>query len=144
MVDHALEVRAAFVHRRIPLRPSHLKVDQATGKVLRPSSAAFSPDEDGLSVYLDSVLAARRVALPALRTKPEQALAGLDEAAITDAGLSVAADPDGLDPNTDRGAAHALIKGWEAMSKREVAVAKDALACACFCTLPDQWPHPVG
>ena len=145
MADLAIAGRAPHVHRRIPLRQSHMKVDQATGKAVRPSSAAFAPDKDGLSVYLHSALEQRGVELSVVRTNPEQAIAGLEESSIKDAGLFVQLDPDGGDVNQDRGAAHALVKGWEGMSKGQAAVAKDTLACACFCTYPGgAWPHPVS
>ena len=39
-------------HRRVPYRPSMLTIDQVTQKIIGVTSAAFRPDNDGLSFYV--------------------------------------------------------------------------------------------
>lgn len=126
------------LHRRVPLDPNLLARDQVTGHVLGPSSAAFRPgrDEDGLSVYRDRLLRAlghgpARIA--AAGSKPS-VVAGLAAGAVDACGLAVLDDPLG-DPQ-DIGPAHALVTGWNGLTRSQARRAAKALADAAVCTHP--------
>lgn len=129
-------------HHRVPRQPSFLKRDQVTGVVIGPSSAAFAPHpgEDGLSVYRDNRLradgyGARHVAEAG---RVASLAVGFTDAVVLDQALRVTQDPQpepaGIGP------AHALIQGWEQLSRAKVREAARALAGSASCTHPDcEW-----
>lgn len=82
-----------------------------------PTSASFrvQDDEDGLSLYLESVLVAAGLDATAVVSAPMNAVAALPAQAIRSVGLGVVRDPfpdDVPDPAHPRHAAHALAVGW--------------------------------
>src|SRR3712207_6513705 len=101
-----------YVHRRIPVRPQLLQVDQATSEIVRPSSAAFEPDEDGLSVYIHAKLKRLGLRPSDVRTAADQVVAGLRERDISSVNLALQAQEDLDDPHL-RGKAHGLLQGWD-------------------------------
>lgn len=124
-------------HRRVPLVPSMLSKDQATGKVLRPTSGAFRPDrdEDGLSVYSQLLLGpGLGPADVAAAGRTASAVAGLREDVVTGLGLHFVSDP------TDEeaiGHAHELIQGWAGLSVSAVRKRARDLANSALCTHPE-------
>lgn len=93
-----------------------VRVDQLTLK-RSPTSASFrlQDGEDGLSLYLESVLAAADLAATAVASAPMNAVAALPARAIRAAGLGLVRDPfpdDVPDPDHPRHSAHALAVGW--------------------------------
>lgn len=108
-------------------------------QVLYPSSAAFLPDpnEDGLSVYRDSLLiecgcGAAAVAAAGLKAAT---VAGLADAVLTSTDLHVTSDPQ-PEP-ADIGPAHALIQGWAGLSGKEARNRARALARSSCCLHPE-------
>ena len=93
-----------------------VRVDQLTLNQ-SPTSASFrfQDGEDGLSFYLESVLAAGDLDARAVVSAPMNAVAALPAHAIRSAELGLVRDPfpdDVLDPDHPRHAAHALAVGW--------------------------------
>ncbi|MDX2702165.1 hypothetical protein PV350_04800 [Streptomyces sp. PA03-6a] len=121
-----------LVLRWVPaFNPSLMVRDSDTGEVIGPSSAAFSPDTDGTSVYLDSVVQEEgldpadvtHAETDSVWTLPVDQVRGLD--------LGVRRDPwprDVGDPDHPRYAAHALITGLLEMSKKQRIRAQKGLA----------------
>jgi len=122
-------------HRRIHHQPNMLSVDQATQLVLRPTSAAFDPDDDGLSVYLDAELQVLGLGPRDVRAVASQLVAGLTQKMIDDAGLTLVEAPD-LDDQHPRGPAHALLQGWEGLSLKKRKAKSRALSQSAPCTYP--------
>lgn len=113
-----------ILYRRIPNVASadFMTTDEQTGE-RRPSSGAFEPDEDGVSVYIDRVLRAYRLSHEALVEEPFHGVVSLLAADISadGSGLSLVSDPwpkDVDDPKHDRNAAHALVKGLADLGKK--------------------------
>lgn len=93
-----------------------VSIDQVTRERV-PTSASFrvQADEDGLSLYLESVLGAAGLDANAVVAAPMNAVAALRAQAIRALGLGVVRDPfpaDVPDPDHPRHAAHALAVGW--------------------------------
>ena len=110
--------------------PNMLVVDAVTG-TRRPSSGAFMPDDDGLSVYLDSILKARGCGAKALVVQPTNLVVSLPVSEISRCGLRIEPDPfpkDVPDPGHCRHAAHALIVGWDHLSNGQRKRTQRALA----------------
>lgn len=81
----------------------------------RPSSGAYKPDADGLSVYMLGVLTAHRLPVSAVRARDDDAVYGHEVADLYALALSLRPDPypAGVpDPAAPRHVAHALVLGW--------------------------------
>lgn len=102
--------------------PNMIAVDVLTGD-RRPSSGAFKPDEDGVSVFREAVLAASQLTSADVITSPQNLVVALSVAEVrTISPLDVRDDPwpvDVPDPAHPRYAAHALITGWGGLGKSE-------------------------
>jgi hypothetical protein len=120
------------VHRRIGRGPEMVAVDTITGR-RRPSSGAFKPDNDGVSVYRESTLVGVGLGWRDLLVTNSQLIVSLEVADVrTLAHLDVTPDPwpaDIPDPTHARNAAHALIVGWGELSKNQRLTVQRALAC---------------
>lgn len=113
-------------HRLAAPTADMIAVDQATG-ARRPSSGAFKPDSDGVSVYSQWAMTARDLQLGHLLRRDGNLLVGLDVNEIrTLDGLNVVGDPwpeDIEDPQEaahPRNAAHALITGLPETKKARI------------------------
>jgi len=111
------------VYRRLAHgRVEFVSTDALTGE-RRPSSGAFRPDEDGVSIYRDAKLRDSGLGPQDILTKPENLVVSLevqDIRAIVP--LDVKDDPwpaDIPEPGHPRNGAHALITGWDGLSKGE-------------------------
>lgn len=125
-------------HRRVLFDPNLLSRDQVTGRVLRPSSAAFRPSagEDGLSVYRHHLLAQLGIGLERIVALEigGGVVGGLAAADIAVHGLQIRDDPVGQPP--DIGPAHAILIGWSSWSRKQVRRVAKALADCAVCTHP--------
>lgn len=111
------------VYRRLSDNgPNMIAVDVLTG-TRRPTSGAFKPDDDGVSVYRESLL--RRGSLTAVDVvrAPQNLVVAVPVGAVRSIRpLGVRDDPwpTGIpDEDHPRNAAHALIKGWNGLSRGE-------------------------
>jgi hypothetical protein len=98
-----------------------IAVDALTG-VRRPSTAAFQPDEDGVSVYRFSLLLAAGLTPADLCMKPGHLVVGLSVEDVRRLELGVREDSwpaDVEDPSHPRHGAHALITGLEQLARGE-------------------------
>lgn len=110
-------------------------VDPLTG-TRRPTTGAFrvKPGEDGLSVYREQVLATSGLTAADIVTGPQNLVVGVaigDVRAIPP--LDVRDDPwpaDVPDPTHPRNGAHALVVGWDALSRSERRARQVALVSA--------------
>jgi hypothetical protein len=112
--------------------PNMVVVDQLTG-ARRPSSGAFKPDVDGVSVYRRSRLVAKRLTEADLVRAPQNLVVELGIGEIRClARLDVKDDPWPADtlvePRHPRQAAHALIVGWDGLSRGEKRARQQTLA----------------
>ncbi len=110
------------VLRRIPDAGRNMLAEDVMTGERRPSSGAFKPDKDGLSVYLESTLSANALGPADLVMKTGNLVVRIPVGDVRSVDLDVVADPWPKDvPEADhpRNAAHALITGWEGMSKNE-------------------------
>lgn len=126
-------------HRRVPLDPNLLVHDMVSQRVLYPSSAAFAPDpgEDGLSVYRESLLTecgcdAAAVAGAGIK---KATVAGVTDVVVNSTDLHITPDPQ-PEP-ADIGPAHALIQGWDGLSRKEARNRARALARSSCCLHPE-------
>lgn len=104
--------------------PDQYAVDQVTGE-RRPTSAAFKPKrgEDGLSVYRRSKLAEDALDASDVAMRPEHVVFSVTVADVRTLKLGVRDDewpPDIPDADHPRNRAHALVVGWENMTRGEV------------------------
>lgn len=104
--------------------PDQYAVDQETGERW-PTSAAFKPKrgEDGLSVYRHSKLAEDGLDASGVAMRPEHVVFGVTVADVRTLKLGVRDDewPSGIpDADHPRNRAHALVVGWENMTRGEV------------------------
>lgn len=111
--------------------PNMIAVDVLTG-ARRPSSGAFKPDDDGVSVYRESLLQRDSLEAVDVVRAPQNLVVALPVGAVRSIRpLGVRDDPwpTGI-PNEDhpRNAAHALIKGWNGLSTGERRRRQRALA----------------
>lgn len=110
-----------ILYRRLPNgTPDMVSVDQLTG-ARRPSTAAFKPDADGISVYRHAVLTHGGLGPNALVRSPLNLVVAIDVGDVRSIGLGVHDDPWPRDiPEEDhpRNAAHALITGFTGLSQR--------------------------
>ena len=99
-----------------------MATDSVTG-TQRPSSGAFMPDGDGVSVYRETLLRQAGLTPADLVRGAGNLVVGLPVGEIREiARLEVADDPwpaDADDPEHPRNGAHALIVGWAGLSKNE-------------------------
>jgi hypothetical protein len=110
------------VLRRIPNSgPDMLRSDLVTGE-RRPSSGAFKPDEDGISVFREGVLQAVGLGPSAIVRNPQNVVVRLpvsDVRAVDSLDVVDAAWPSYVeDPDNPCYVAHALIVGWEGLGKK--------------------------
>lgn len=114
--------------------PNMFKIDSATG-IERPTSAAFKYQNDGLSVFREKILVANDLNYRDIILKPGQVVASLHVEQIRSCnGLGVCNDPwpKGIpDENHKRNAAHALVVGWNSLSKLEAKAHQRFLAKNC-------------
>lgn len=129
--DPAISDDDSVLRRLSDSGPSMLRIDVATGE-RRPTSGAFKPDQDGVSVYRESLLTARNLTSADLVRSPLNLVIGLDIGDIrSTARLGVRDDPwpaDIDDPQHPRNAAHALIVGWSGLTKSQRRERQRALA----------------
>lgn len=103
--------------------PHQYAFDEETGERW-PTSAAFKPkpDEDGLSVYRQSKLAEVALDASAVATAPEHVVFGVNAGDVRSIKLGVRDDAwpsDVLDPEHPRNGAHALVIGWNDLTRGE-------------------------
>lgn len=102
--------------------PDMLKTDSVSG-IQRPTSAAFSFQKDGLSVYRNKKLKEFHLNPIDILSGPDQIVVSLTVTQVRECnGLGVCDDPwpKGIrDQEHIRNAAHALIVGWQSLSRRE-------------------------
>ncbi len=116
-------------------RPSMVYVDPLTNQ-RRPSSGSFAvkKDEDGLSVYREQVLSQNGLTAAAVVTSPTNLVVALEVHDIRSIRpLNVRDDPwptDIPDTTHPRNAAHALITGWQGLSRSERKERQNALVNA--------------
>lgn len=113
------------LYRRLSrTNPDQYATDSVTGES-RPTSAAFLPKsgEDGLSVFRHARLAAAGLDASAVALEAKHSVFGLRTDEVRSLKLGVRDDPwpkDIPDADHPRNGAHALIVGWDAMSRSEV------------------------
>jgi hypothetical protein len=101
--------------------PNMIAVDELTG-TRRPTSGAFAPDEDGVSVYVEAVLAARDLTAKDIVRAAQNVVASIEVREIRALDLDIKPDPwppDSDDPDHPRNAAHALIVGLELLGAKQ-------------------------
>lgn len=121
-----------ILYRRIP-NASFMVIDELT-QVRRPTSAVFSPDKDGLSVYIESILSQHKLCERDVQTRPGSGVLSLVVADVRAEGLGVT--PDAWPEETDdpahlRNAAHALVVGFRSLSKGQRKLKQYALIKKC-------------
>lgn len=113
---------AEIIYRRLfDASEAFVAVDQITGE-RRPSSGAFKPDADGVSVYRHDVLARHGLTSRDLRHASVNLVVRLTCSDVRSIELDVRSDPwpnDVDDPKHPRNAAHALITGWEGLGTKQ-------------------------
>lgn len=101
------------------LFPSWVSVDQITGE-RRPTSAAFEPDDEGLSIYRETILIEHGLGASDLTRSPSDPVVGFTAADVRSLGLRVIPDAwpkDVPDLTHPKHAAHALIRGLEQLGR---------------------------
>ncbi len=99
--------------------PSMVAVDLETGE-RRPTSGAFKPDDDGVSVFRRGLLHAAGLGPDDVIKNPWNLVVSVDVGDIRSIGLGARDDPwpsDIDEPEHPRNAAHALIVGLERLSR---------------------------
>jgi hypothetical protein len=131
------------LYRRLPFDDQNWLVrDSITGEPVRPTSGAFQPDSDGLSVYRKSILNSQKPPLgPAdVAMTSENVIISFTAGQVRSISLGINDDPwpqDVPDPKHPRNAAHALVIGWEELGKKaRIRRQKD------FANLAFQFVHP--
>ena len=120
------------VYRRLSdTGPSMVYIDPVTGEQ-RPTSGAFKPDADGVSVYSKTAMAAVGVELSDLFVRAGNVVVELPVAAVraSEQPLDAVADPwpaDIPEPDHPRNAAHALVVGFDGLTKGQRKRAQDHL-----------------
>ena len=108
------------LNRRLSDESPNMVVVDALSGARRPSSGAFKPDDDGVSVYREGVLRSRGLTAADLVVRPGNLVVSLPVGAVRAISLGVRDDPwpRGIpDPDHPRNAAHALIVGWDGLGK---------------------------
>jgi hypothetical protein len=88
----------------------------------RPSSGAFKPDDDGVSVYRLMVLTEAGLTPDDVVREPLNVVVGLGAGDVRSLGLGIRNDPwpqDIDEPEHPRNVAHALITGLELLGKKQ-------------------------
>ncbi len=117
--DPAIPSSDALYRRLSDSGPNMVAVDLETGE-RRPTSGAFKPDEDGVSVYRRGLLSAAGLGPDDIVRKPWNLVVSVDVGDIRSIGLGARDDPwrpDLDEPEHPRNAAHALITGLERLSR---------------------------
>ena len=113
---------AEIIYRRLyDASEAFVAVDQITGE-RRPSSGAFKPDADGVSVYRHDSLERHGLTARDLLHTPINLVVRMACSDVRSIELDVMSDPwpsDVDDPTHPRNAAHALITGWEGLGTKE-------------------------
>ncbi len=112
--------------------PNMIAVDAVT-RTRRPSTAAFKPDADGVSVYRLSLLEQSGLGPADVCVRAGQLVVGLLVADVRRTRLGVRDDPwppDVEDSGHPRHGAHALITGLEGLTKAERKRRQTALVTA--------------
>jgi len=108
------------VYRRLSdSGPNMVRVDLETGE-RRPSSGAFRPDADGVSVYRRSVLEEGGLGASDVVRNPWNLVVSVNVGEVRSIELGVRDDAwpaDIVEPTHPRNAAHALITGLERLGK---------------------------
>ncbi len=124
--DDDIALRRVFDAHKI----NFVKVDAVTHE-RRASSAAFRFDDDGMSVYLNSILQQRNLDAQAVITQPFNAVAGVTVRSIRQLQIGITRDPypaSEPDPTHVRHAAHCLITVAAGRSNNDVRKLCQALA----------------
>lgn len=113
-----------IVYRRLSYSGGAWIQRDSDGKLLRPVSGGFQPDDDGLSVFRRSILQAQHPPLGpdvvALRSGDIVVGFTAGDARTLHLGVKDDAWPqDVTDPDHPRYVAHALIVGWHGLSKKK-------------------------
>lgn len=112
-----------------------LLTDEATGNRM-VSSGAFVMDEDGCSVYIESLLLAEELGPEALVDEPQNVVISVTVETVIAADLGVHPDPLPVGPGDHRrNAAHGLIKNIKGLTKKPEYRARKALAAAAVFVL---------
>jgi hypothetical protein len=101
--------------------PSMIAMDLVTGE-RRPTSGAFKPDDDGISVYRRSLLELAGLGPQHVVRTPLNVVVGVQVKDLRDIELDVRDDPwpsDIDEAEHPRNAAHALITGLETLGKNQ-------------------------
>jgi hypothetical protein len=102
--------------------PNMVTIDRTTG-LGRPSSGAFKPDDDGVSVFRESVLRRHHLSADVVADRSiGQLIATIRVGQVRQESLGVRDDswpPEVPDPSHPKWEAHALIVGFEGLSKNE-------------------------
>lgn len=118
--DETIPNREVLYRRLSDPGSSMVAIDQVTG-ARRPSSGAFKPDADGVSVYRRQLLEQAGLGPEALITAPQNLVVGVEVGDVRSIGLGAWNDSwpaDVPDPQHPRNAAHALITGLEHLGKK--------------------------
>ncbi len=119
--DPAIPDSDTLYRRLSDAGPSMVAVDLETGE-RRPTSGAFKPDEDGVSVYRRGLLDAAGLGPDDVVRNPWNLVVSVDVGDIRSIRLGACDDPwpaDIDEPEHARNAAHALITGLERLAKNE-------------------------
>ena len=120
------------VYRRLSdTGPSMVYIDPVTGEQ-RPTSGAFKPDADGVSVYSRMAMSAVGVEPADLLVRSGNVVVELPVSAVRDSEppLDAVGDPwpaDIPEPDHPRNAAHALVVGFDGLTKGQRKRAQDHL-----------------
>lgn len=90
-------------------------IEDAVTHQRRPSSAAFTVDADGISLYAEPILIGAGLSARDIADNPLNAVAAVPVAVFTRLELPIAKDPHPSgtpDPNHPRHAAHCFAQGW--------------------------------
>jgi hypothetical protein len=101
--------------------PSMVAVDLETGE-RRPTSGAFKPDDDGVSVFRRGLLQAAGLGPDDIIKRPWNLVVSVEVGDVRSIGLGARDDPwpsDIDEPQHPRNAAHALIVGLERLGRNE-------------------------
>lgn len=119
--DPAIPDSDALLRRLSDSSPSMIARDLETNEP-RPSSGAFKPDADGVSVYRRGVLESVGLGPDDVMRDPWNLVVSVEVGDVRSIRLGVVDDPcpsDVDEPQHPRNEAHALITGLEALGKKE-------------------------
>jgi hypothetical protein len=127
------------IYHASPQNAVRYVVEDEVTHARRATSAAFAPDADGLSVYLERILLENGLGRLDMTTDPWNAVASLQVRVLRENSLGVIHDPwppDVPDPDHPRHAAHCLATGWDrCKTNKEVHRIRKALALAATLVL---------